>query len=164
MPESPTLFLLCGKMASGKSTLAAKLADEHKAFVLSEDEWLATLFPGEITQLSDYVKFSNRMKPLVEKTVLGVLSRGVSVVMDFPANTRDQRAALLELSSKAGVGHELHYIDRSDSECKAQLLKRAAENPSRAATDTPEMFDAMVQYFEPPVDSEGLTLMVVKRS
>ncbi|NCE91845.1 AAA family ATPase [Pseudomonas sp. L13] len=33
----PTLHLLCGKIASGKSTLAKTLAAEHGAIVLSED-------------------------------------------------------------------------------------------------------------------------------
>ncbi|KFF47391.1 MULTISPECIES: AAA family ATPase [Pseudomonas] len=33
----PTLHLLCGKIASGKSTLAKTLAAEHAAIVLSED-------------------------------------------------------------------------------------------------------------------------------
>lgn len=33
----PTLHLLCGKIASGKSTLANRLAAEHAAIVLGED-------------------------------------------------------------------------------------------------------------------------------
>ena len=41
----PTLHLLCGKIASGKSTLANTLAAEHAAIVLSEDHWLAQLYP-----------------------------------------------------------------------------------------------------------------------
>ena len=48
----PTLHLLCGKIASGKSTLAKTLATEHAAIVLSEDHWLATLYPGEIRSIA----------------------------------------------------------------------------------------------------------------
>ena len=47
----PTLHLLCGKIASGKSTLAKTLATEHAAIVLSEDQWLASLYPAEIRAL-----------------------------------------------------------------------------------------------------------------
>lgn len=34
------LYLMCGKMASGKSTLSKKLAEENNAILLSEDEIL----------------------------------------------------------------------------------------------------------------------------
>jgi len=44
----PTLHLLCGKIAAGKSTLAKELVAEHAAILLSEDTWLAQLYPGEV--------------------------------------------------------------------------------------------------------------------
>ena len=49
----PTLFLLCGKIASGKSTLAATLAEQPNTLLLKEDLLLATLYPGEIVTLDD---------------------------------------------------------------------------------------------------------------
>ena len=86
---------------------------------------------------------------VVESLVIDVLSTGTSVVLDFPANTVKQRAFLVQLAEKANAAHELHYLDVSDAECKKQLLKRASENPDRAATDTLDMFDAISRYFEP---------------
>lgn len=44
----PTLHLLCGKISSGKSTLAKQLSHEYAAMLLSEDHWLAQLYPGDI--------------------------------------------------------------------------------------------------------------------
>ena len=41
----PTLFLLCGKIASGKSTLAATLAEQPNTLLLKEDQLLAELLP-----------------------------------------------------------------------------------------------------------------------
>ena len=43
-----TLHLLCGKIASGKSTLAKELATQPSTVIIGEDDWLAHLFPGEI--------------------------------------------------------------------------------------------------------------------
>lgn len=37
------LHFLCGKIASGKSTLAKQLAKQPRTILLSEDEWLSTL-------------------------------------------------------------------------------------------------------------------------
>jgi predicted kinase len=39
-----TLFLMCGKIAAGKSTLAAKLATAPGTILISEDQWLTRLY------------------------------------------------------------------------------------------------------------------------
>ena len=44
----PTLHLLCGKIASGKSTLANALKEEQAAVLLTEDHWLSRLYPDQI--------------------------------------------------------------------------------------------------------------------
>jgi predicted kinase len=41
--EKATLFLLCGKIAAGKSMLAMKLATEPGTILISEDQWLGRL-------------------------------------------------------------------------------------------------------------------------
>jgi predicted kinase len=51
-----TLHLLCGKIASGKSTLAKELAAQPNTVIIDEDDWLAHLFPGEINTIDDYVR------------------------------------------------------------------------------------------------------------
>jgi len=149
-------------MAAGKSTLSTKLSRSLKAVVLSEDVLLARLFPGEITDIPSYSKMSVRLKSAIGDVVVDLLSNGVSLILDFPANTVSQRAWLLGLADRAKVSHELHYIDVSDSICKTQLLKRAAENPDRASTDTIEMFDAINKYFEAPSKQEGLIIRLVE--
>lgn len=50
------LYLMCGKMASGKSTLSKKLAEENNAILLSEDEILKKLYPDEIKSYQNYKK------------------------------------------------------------------------------------------------------------
>jgi len=44
----PTLHLLCGKIASGKSTLSAQLGALPGSVIISEDDWLATLYANEM--------------------------------------------------------------------------------------------------------------------
>ncbi|WP_237260292.1 AAA family ATPase [Thiomicrospira sp. S5] len=43
MNETGTLIFFSGKMGAGKSAYAKQLANELKAILLSEDEWLAAL-------------------------------------------------------------------------------------------------------------------------
>ena len=53
---SPTLHLLCGKIASGKSTLAAELAAAPGTVLISEDARLAPLYGEEMLSVADYVR------------------------------------------------------------------------------------------------------------
>ena len=91
VPRAKLLFL-CGKMAAGKTTLAKQLAEREDAVLLVEDELLAPLYPGDIVSIGDYVKFSGRLKHALGPHIRTLLARGVSVVLDFPANTKEQRA------------------------------------------------------------------------
>ncbi len=49
-------------MAAGKSTLASELAAQDDAILLVQDEWLEKLFPGEVTDIPGFVKYSSRLK------------------------------------------------------------------------------------------------------
>src|SRR5215467_5791144 len=97
MDTSAKLIFLCGKMAAGKSTLAKELAQRENAILLVQDEFLDHLFPGEITDIPDFVKYSSRLKNALAPHVCALLSTGISVVLDFPGNTRAQRAWFRDL-------------------------------------------------------------------
>ena len=99
--NTATLHLLAGKIAAGKSTLAADLGRAPNTVVVSEDEWLSALFGDEMRALADYVRFSSRLRTALEPHLIDLLSSGVSVVLDFAANTPDTRAWMRELFTRA---------------------------------------------------------------
>lgn len=154
-----TLYLFCGKMAAGKSSLARTLEDRHEAVRISEDLLLAELYPGEVHDIASYVRCSTRIKRALEPHICALLERGVSVVLDFPANTRRQREWMLGLIAKTQAPHELHFLDVPDEVCLSRLAKRAAEQPEHRATDTREMFLATAAHFQPPSTEEGFMLI-----
>ena len=86
--NSGTLIFFCGKIGAGKSTKSKQVAAERNAVLISEDEWLATLYPGEISTFDEYLHHSKRLKPLVQTHVENILRAGTNVVMDFPANSK----------------------------------------------------------------------------
>lgn len=158
-----TLHLLCGKMAAGKSTLARSLAEQDRAILLVEDDWLAQLYPDEITDIPSYIKYAARLnKPLFDH-VLTILGRGVSVVLDFPANTKNQRNYLRPLFERADVPHVLHFVDVSDELCKQQLRKRNIDNPEKKAFTSDAEFDAITAYFQAPTDNERFNILRYRR-
>jgi hypothetical protein len=80
-------------------------------------------------------------------------------VLDFPANTRGQRAWFRELLDGSGAAHALHYVVASDALCKRQLKARGAHLPPGTPWTTEAEFDAITALFEPPGDDEGFTVV-----
>lgn len=149
------LTFFCGKMGAGKSTKAAQIAAQTNAVMLSEDEWLTSLYPDKITSLQDYLKYSNRLKPQIKQLVQSILVTGTDVVMDFPANTVAQRAWFKTIFTEVEAMHNLIYIDVTHEFCLENIRKRGLAQPTRAATDTPQMFAQMTKYFVEPALEEG---------
>src|SRR6516165_8032200 len=148
MSTSAKLIFFCGKMAAGKSTLARNVADREKAVLLMQDDLLDTLFPGEITDIQGFVKCSSRLKNALTPHVCALLSKGISVVLDFPGNTRVQRAWFRELIERADVEHELHFVDASDALCKSQLRERSRGLPAGTPWTREADFEAITEYFQ----------------
>ncbi len=146
-------------MAAGKSTLARELVQRENAVLLVQDELLDCLFPGEITDIPGFVKCSSRLKNALGPHVCALLSKGISVVLDFPANTKAQRTWFRELFEGANAEHELHFIDASDALCKSQLNERSKDLPAGAPWTTEAEFDAITMYFQPPSEDEGFNVV-----
>jgi len=108
--EQPTLHLVCGKIAAGKSTLTSALVKRPNTVLVKEDYWLARLYPGEQNSLADYVRNSTRLRDAMAAHLVDLLRSGLSVVLDFPANTPASRAWMRTLFEQAGCAHQLHFL------------------------------------------------------
>ncbi len=153
-----TMHLLCGKIASGKSTLAAQLASTPGTILVSEDEWLSTLFPGEIKTLEDYRLRTMRLEAVLGPHLAHVLTAGSSVVLDFHANTRRRRAWARGVLDASGAQAQLHLLDVPDEVCKARLRARNAEG-THAYNTSDAVFDQFSARFESPHPDEGWTII-----
>jgi len=159
MNTAATLLFLCGKMAAGKSTLARELAEHRNAILLVQDELLEQLFPGEITDMPGFFERSSRLRHALTPHICAVLSKGIPVVLDFPGNTKAQRAWFRELFERAHVEHELHFIDASDAVCKRQLRERSRHLPPGTPWTTDAEFETVTVYFQPPSEDEGFNVV-----
>jgi predicted kinase len=161
MSISAKLIFLCGKMAAGKSTLARDLAQRENAVLLVQDEFLDRLFPGEITDIPGFVKCSSRLRSALGPHVCALL--GISV-LDFPGNTKAQRAWFRELFERANAEHELHFVDASDALCKSQLKERSKGLPAGTPWTTDSEFEAITVYFQPPAQDERFNVVRHERT
>lgn len=164
MTSKAKLLFLCGKMAAGKSTLASELALQENAVLLVQDDFLDRLYPGEIVGIPDFVKYSARLRTALTPLIHSVLVKGVSVVLDFPGNTKTQRGWSRGLFEGANVGHELHFLDVPDEICKVQLKERSKGLPAGSAWTTDAEFDAVTAYFQTPTAEEGFNVIRHGRS
>jgi predicted kinase len=163
MRAPATLIFFCGKMAAGKSTLAKALAAREHAVLLEQDAFVATLFPGLIIDMPSFFDYAGRLTTVLTPHIRALLTMGVSVVLDFPGNTRSQRAWFRALLEGTGAAHELHVIDASDDLCKRQLRERSKDLPPGSPWTTDAEFDLITAYFQPPAEDEGFTLVHHRR-
>lgn len=155
---TPTLHLVCGKAAAGKSTLTARLGAASGTVVIAEDAWLAALYGDEMATLRDYVRCAGRLRGAMGPHVIALLRAGVTVVLDFPANTVEARAWMRGLSEAAGADNRLHVLDVPDAVCKARLRarNRSGDHPF---TLTEDQFDQLAKHFVPPTEDEGFEIV-----
>lgn len=149
-----TLHILTGKIASGKSTLAKQLAAQPETILLSEDQLLSTLYEGDMNEVTDYVRNSARLRTGLLPHVSELLNTGLSVVLDFAANTPDQRDWMRQIIEQSGCPHILHYLDVSDDICRARMHDRNARG-NHPFQPTDEQFDWITSHFVPPHETEG---------
>jgi predicted kinase len=147
-------------MAAGKSTLAKRLAERENAILMIQDALLDTLFPGLIVNVASYLEYSGRINKMVAPQVSAILAKGVNVVLDFPANTRNQRAWFRAIIDSAGVEHELHFVDTPDAVCKARLKARSAHLPPGTKWTSEEDFELIASHFVAPAADEGFNVIV----
>ena len=146
-------------MAAGKSTLARNLAVRENAVLLVQDDFLNALFPGEIIDIPGFVKCSSRVQSALTAHVCVLLSKGVSVVLDFPGNTKAQRVWFRAVIERANVEHELHFIDATDALCKSQLRERSRGLPAGTPWTRDTDFEAITAYFQPPSEDEDFNVV-----
>lgn len=154
-----TLHFFCGKAGAGKSTLATKVATLTSAVLISEDIWMARLYPTELHTFEDYLKYAERLKRVVGPLVIDLLKHQ-NVVLDFPANTVEGRKWYRMLCTAARADHTLHYLEAPDDLCLSHIARRNEERPEGSHYLSEETFHHITSYFQAPRPDEGFHVRV----
>ncbi|MEL6516484.1 MAG: ATP-binding protein [Pseudomonadota bacterium] len=150
--------MLCGKIAAGKSSLAARLMEQDAAVLISEDAWLAALFSDQMATGADYVRCSTKLQGIMRPHVADLLNAGVSVVLDYAANTVATRVWMRGILEATQADHQMHVLDVPDAVCLMRLKHRnAAGDHPFAATEA--QFHRFTQHYVPPTADEGFTIV-----
>lgn len=153
------LHAFCGKIASGKSSLAASLANAPQTVLIGEDELLSRLYPGEIATIDDYARAATRLRQAIGPLLERFLRTGLNIVLDFQANTPAARAWIKTVVDRAGADHLLHYLDVPDEVCKSRLVERNATGSHEYHVSEAD-FELFNSYVVPPASAEGFNVVV----
>ncbi len=155
----PTLHMMCGKIASGKSTLTAELGRADATVVMAEDDWLNALYAEEMSSIADFSLCSTKLRSIIGPHVASLLNAGVSVVLDFQANTVESRRWMRGILDQTNATHKLHVLQVSDAICLQRLRLRNASG-DHAFAPTPEQFVQFSKYYVAPTKDEGFEIVL----
>ena len=95
------LYLLCGKVGSGKTTIAKFLSDNYGVIHFSADDFMLKLF-GEIEDREIFNQKLNATKDLIYEICDKLLDKN-DVVLDFGFWTKKERNDLIKRFPKHNV-------------------------------------------------------------
>ncbi len=142
----PRLVLLCGLPASGKTTLARRIADEYRAVRLNPDEWMADLR----VDLHDE-EFRARLEAEFWLLAQRLLACGASVVLEWGFWVRSERDEKRQAARALGMPVELRFLDAPFDE----LVERAERRHDVGGIAiTRQHMEQYRGFFEPPTSEE----------
>lgn len=144
-------MLICGLPASGKSTLARRLAPRIPAIRLDKDGW--------VTQLGADV-WDDVVRVRIERQLWGLtqelLAHGQSVILEWGHWARVERDEKRLGARALGVGVELHFLDAPLDELIERADRRTASGEWTASPMTRAHFEEWATIFQPPDEEELL--------
>lgn len=146
------IYLICGKICSGKSYYAARLAREKNAVILSCDE-LSKLF-GESGLGEDHDAIMVKVKQYLLQKARDILACGTDVILEWGFWIKEERTVMEQKLQEWQIAHEWHYLDISEECLKKHIEKRNA-NPGPSDYFVDEgLLQKCLGLFEAPERSE----------
>lgn len=153
------VYLICGVICSGKTTLARALAARERAVILSCDE-LTKALGDDLGDRHDAVAL--RVQGYLKTKTVELARLGVNVILDWGFWRAEDRAAMSEYLSENGIEQEWHYIKVSPEQLRRNIeYRNANRGPSDYFVDEGLMAKCLAA-FEPPSEAEIQTRFVKK--
>lgn len=158
----PTLFITCGTMGCGKSTLADQLAFELGLATYNSDT-IRKQLAGVPPETAIHVSFgkglyskemSHSTYRQLERLADNELASGHSVVIDAGFGTSAERAVFARLAASHHAAFIILFVQCDPDEQRRRLRERTSRTVS-VSDGREELLDHQKRLFEPPDNSEG---------
>lgn len=145
------VYLICGVICSGKTTLARTLAARERAVILSCDE-LTKALGDDLGERHDAVAL--RVQNYLKEKTVELVKIGVNVILDWGFWRAADRASISNDLRDKGIEYEWRYTQVSPEELKRNIARRnASPGPSDYPVDEGLMAKCLAA-FETPSDDE----------
>jgi predicted kinase len=145
----PTLFVMVGLPAAGKTTRAKEIAEAVQALRLTPDEWMIPLF-GESLAGGKRNVLEGRFIWLA----LDALRKGIHVVLDFGVWGKDERTALRFLAASVGASCKIEYLAIDEEEQRRRRDDRALRDAQTTFLISDDDLSSYREIFQEPDQTE----------
>jgi predicted kinase len=157
MSPEPTIHLMCGLVAAGKTTLARQLARDLPAVRLSRDEWMLRLYGGRY----DDPTYIARLQPCTEvlwDVATGIVGAGSSVILDWNFWNRELRSQARHRADACGAALVVHWLDVPVDLAAQRAKARLNDHPPDAHDIDEGAVRQFATIFEPPTTDESVAI------
>ena len=116
------VYLICGKICSGKTWYAEELRERFSAVILSTDEVTYDLTDNQ--QGEGYDAFAKRVNGYLRKKAVQIVQAGANVILDWGFWTKTGRMEITEYFRTQDISYEWHYVDVSDEQWEKNIAER----------------------------------------
>lgn len=116
------VYLICGKICSGKSYYSKKLKEKMNSVILSPDEATYDLIRNE--QGEFYNVFCDRLLNYLNKKAVEIVNAGANVIYERGLWNKAERDNVKQFFKENNIETELHYIYVSDDVWKKRIEER----------------------------------------
>ena len=116
------VILICGRLCSGKTTLARRIRQEQGGLLLSADEILTTVFHQDTGDRHEMI-LRDIKRYLLDKAVEAV-GQGVDVLLDWGFWTREERKQTEAFFAQRGILREWLFTSMTREEHLSAIAHR----------------------------------------
>lgn len=154
----PTIYLMCGFLGFGKTTIAKKLERELPALRLTHDEIMLERYGRTPDNFEEkYIDVDKFIRNEAEKAI----KQGKNVILDYGFWTREQRNLYYQWGKELTPNIIFYALQCDMEKAKQRVLARTKNNTEELLIDE-NCFKALLKRYEPISEDEGYPIIYEK--
>lgn len=158
MTTTPTVYVICGFIGSGKTTFAKKLEAATGAVRITKDEWLIRLIGNDPT-IDGFEEYDRFICDLSRDIAFQFARKGVDVIIDEGFWEKEQRIDLGRRIDAIGARKVLYFLDTPIETIRERVEGRNQDPGEDSFHISGELLERYLTYWDPPGEDEGYILV-----